>query len=332
MNRSLSNQRPSTAIFVDTNSTDLTTYTVNVSRVPGVGLVVRCNNENEAKYLPELLEKSLVLPLIIPIKGHGTEVNGFVKVEGGKSHREYVVGITNFPFQAKPYAFRALPNPMEIIIVPAHTKIEKIPTNLNRREMTAHSAFQTIKTRCGTDSAIIAVGSNMLVRGWEIFLPAEDSDIPYFPDERQKAIFSVKNMVNAALRLQANRLDPDPSGGEGKHFIQLNMLLSDEAVGDSSWKDKLLPAYTRKLAGSNAETIISRLAQRMREEGWSLTIDAADKTLPLQAISPDKAIVASGPRLGNIKDRSYWKKIVINLCDGLSFEARKELQCRLSTQ
>ena len=326
MDKKSNSDQKSTAIFVD--SKDLTTYAVSVTRVPGIGLVMRYSGVSG--YLPEIIEaQNLDPPLIISTRGFGTESTGFVRIEGGKSHREYVVGITGFPFQEKPDAFRALPIPMEVIIVPTGTRMEKIPTN-RKHTATARAAFQAIKARCGTDSAIIADGSSMLVRGWEIFLPASDSDMPYFPEENRKNIFSVQNMVNAALRLHAHRQDEDPVGGEGKHFILLNQILADETVGDSGWKDKFLPAYTRRLAGNNAGNIISRLAQRMREEGWSLTIDAANKTLPLQAISPDGIIVASGQCLGTIKDRSYWKEIIVKLCDGLDLEARTKLQRQFS--
>jgi hypothetical protein len=322
MYRNPDSKKKSTAVFVD--SRDLTAYTVSVTRVPGIGLVIRYSSASG--FLPEIIEaKNLDSPLIISTRGFGTESTGFVRIEGGKSHREYVVGITGFPFQEKPNAFRALPIPMEVIIVPTGTRMEKIPTN-RKHTATARAAFQAVKARCGTDSAIIADGSSILVRGWEIFLPASNSDMPYFPEENRKDIFSVQNMVNAALRLHAHRLDEDPVGGEGKHFILLNGILADEAVGDNTWKDKLLPAYTRRLTGNNAEAIISLLAQRMREEGWSLTINATNKTLPLQAISPDGIIVASGQCLGTIKDRSYWKEIIVKLCDGLDLEARTKLQ------
>ena len=323
--RKLKNDQKS-AIFVD--SRDLAAYRINATRVPGIGLVMEC--DKQIGYLPELIEeKKLDSPLIISTRGFKTESTEFVKIEGGKSHREHVVGITGFPFQTRPDTFRALPNPMEVIIVPAGTRMEKIPTNQSKHTASVQAAFKTITARSGTDSAIIANGSTMLVRGWEIFLPTSNSDMPYFPEERRKHIFSVQNMVNAALRLHAKRLDEDPVGGEGKHFIQLNVLLADEAVGDNTWKDKLLPAYTRRLAGENLEAIVSRLAQRMREDGWSLTVNAADETLPLQAVSPDGAIVASGPRIANIKNRSYWKEIVISLCDGLDIDARPQLINRL---
>ena len=317
------------AIFVD--SRDLTAYLVNVTRVPGIGLVIICGNK--IGFLPELIEaRSVDSPLIISARGFKTETTGFVKIEGGKSHREHVVGITGFPFQTRPDTFRALPNPMEVIIVPAGTRMEKIPTNQSKHTASVQSAFKTIKTRCNTDSAVVAMGSNMLVQGWEILLPASNSDMPYFPEEKRKNIFSVENMVNAALRLHAKRLDEDPIGGEGKLFILLNQVLADEAVGDSTWEDKLLPAYTRRLTGNKAETIVARLAQRMRENGWSLTIDAGDQTLPLQAISPDRAIVATGPRLANIKNRSLWKETILGLCDGLGFKTQKKLLSQISPQ
>lgn len=316
------------AIFVD--SRDLAAYAASVTRVPGIGLVMRCNTT--AGYLPELFagKESLEFPLIISTRGN-TETTGFVKVEGGRSHREYVVGINGFPFQANPDVFRALPTPMEVIVVPAGTRIEKIKT---KGTITARTAFQTIESRSGNQksSVVITAGGNMLVQGWEIFLPAGDEDMPYFADERQKTIFSVENMVNAALRLHAKRLDEDPVGGNGQHFIKLNEIIADEAVGNFSWKEKFLPAYTRKLAGNDGETIVSRLAQRMREEGWSLTIDTADQTLPLQAVSPDGIVVATGPRLSNIKDRSLWKEILVGLCDGLGFDAQQQLLSQISPQ
>jgi hypothetical protein len=327
MDKKSTNGQKSAAIFVD--SKDLTAYTVIVTRVPSIGLVMKCGEK--VGFLSEMIAaRKLDSPLIISTLGFGTESTGFVRIEGGRSHREYVVGITGFPFQARPDAFRALPSPMETIIVPVGTKIEQIPTNQSKHTASAQAAFKTIKARCGTDSAIIASGSAMLVRGWEIFLPTEDSDMPYFPEENRKDIFSVQNMINAALRRHAKRLDEDPIGGEGKHFILLNQVLADEAVGDSSWKDKFLPAYTKRLAGNDAETIVSRLTQRMREEGWSLTINTADKNLPLQATSPDGIIVASGQCLANIKGRSYWKEIIFGLCDGLNLEARTKLQRQFS--
>jgi hypothetical protein len=324
MYRNPGNKKESTAIFADTRT--LTTFNVNATRIPGIGLVMRYSSE--IGYLSEVMEKILESPLIISTRGHGDEATKFARIEGGATHREHVVGITGFPFQNKPEAFRALPSPMEVIIVPAGTRMEKIPTN-NKHTATARAAFQAIKDRCGKNSAIIADGSNILVRGWEIFLPASNSNMPYFPVEPRKEIFSVQNMVNAALRLHAKRLDDDPVGGEGKHFLLLNQVLADEAVGDKSWKDKLLPGYTRILAGDNAENIVTRLAQGMREDGWSLTIDTDVKTLPLQAISPDGIVVASGPNLANIKGRTYWKEIVIELCDGLGFDIRPKLISRL---
>jgi hypothetical protein len=324
----MDNNLSNSAIFVE--SRDLMTYLVNVTCVPGIGLVMKC--KKEIGFFSETMKREeLEYPLIISTRGNKSATNCFVRIEGGISHYEYVVGITNFPFQAKPATFRALPSPMKVIIVPAGTRMEKIPTN---SKATARAAFQAIEERINTQkgSAIIAEGNNMLVQGWEIFLPAENSDMPYFPEECRKDIFSIPNMVNAALRSHANRLDEDPVGGEGKHFIILNQVLADEAVGDSTWKDKLLPVYTRKLAGNNAEVIVSRLVQKMREDGWSLTINTDVKTLPLQAISPNGIIVASGQCLGNIRDRGYWKEIIVKLCDGLGFDTQKQLLSQISLQ
>jgi hypothetical protein len=310
------------AIFAD--SRDLAAYAVSVSRVPGIGLVMRC--VASIGFLPELMEKNIEPPLIISTRGNNNRSTGFVIIKGGKSHLEYVVGITGFPFQAKPDAFRALPAPMQVVIVPAGTRMEKIRTDAK----TARAAFRAIEAKSNVqkESVIIAAGNDMLVQGWECFLPAENSDMPYFPEERRKELFSAENMVNAALRQHAKRLDEDPIGGNGQQFMLLNKILADEAVGDNSWKGNLLPAYTRKLIGSDAEAIVSRLAQRMREDGWSLTIDAADSTLPLQAISPDGKIIISGLRLGKTKDRSYWKELLVKLCDGLGFEGQKKLLCQ----
>jgi hypothetical protein len=314
------------AIFVD--SRDLAAYRVSVSRVPGIGLVMRC--VAPIGFLPELMEKNIEPPLIISTRGNNSRSTGFVKIEGGRAHLEHVVGIAGFPFQTKPDAFRALPAPMQVVIVPAGTRMEKIKTDTK----TARAAFRAIEAKSSArkESVIIAAGNDMLVQGWEIFLPAENSDIPYFPEERRKEIFTAENMVNAALRQHAKRLDEDPVGGNGQMFMLLNKILADEAVGNNSWKGNLLPAYTRKLAGKDAEAIVSRLTQRMREDGWSLTIDTSDSTLPLQAISPNGKIIVSGLRLGKTKDRSYWKELLVKLCDGLGFEAQKKLLCQFDPQ
>lgn len=316
----------SEAIFAD--SRDLAAYAVSVTRVPGIGLVMRC--ENSIGFLPELMEKKIESPLIISTRGNNNQSTGFVKIEGGRSHLEHVVGITGFQFQTKPDAFRALPTPMQVVIVPAGTLMQKIKTDTR----TARAAFRVIEAKSSArrESVIIAAGNDMLVQGWEIYLSADNSDMPYFPEENRKDIFSVENMVNAALRQHAKRLDEDPVGGDGQQFMLLNKILADEAVGDNSWRDKLLPAYTRRLTGGNAEKIVSRIAQRMREDGWSLTIGATDRALPLQAISPDGKIVTTGLRLGSVKDRSYWKGLLVELCDGLGFEAKKKLLCQFEPQ
>ncbi|HRZ51442.1 MAG TPA: hypothetical protein P5080_05675 [Candidatus Paceibacterota bacterium] len=316
----------SEAIFAD--SRDLAAYAVRVARVPGIGLVMRC--DNAIGYLPELMEKKIEPPLIISSRGNNNRLTGFVKIEGGRSHLEHVVGIKGFPFQTKLNAFRALPTPMQVVIVPADTRMEKIQTDAR----TARAAFRAIEARSDVqkESVIIAAGNDMLVQGWEILLSADNSDMPYFPEEPRKELFSAENMVNAALRQHAKRLDENPIGGDGQQFMLLNKILADEAVGDNSWRDKLLPAYTRRLAGKDAEAIVSRLAQRMREDGWSLTIDMADNTLPLKAIAPDGEIVTSGLRLGSVKDRTYWKELLVELCDGLGFEAQKKLLCQFEPQ
>jgi len=195
-------------LFIDTFSRELEVFTVSVTKVADIGLVLRYGTK--VGNLWQLTEgaygvfRNEDMPVIVATRGYQAKTTaGFVEVvadyRGDNTRvRTYVIGIQGMPFQ-KRKGLCVLRNPMEVLVLRPGTNIVMLDTHARRKPgegwhsnpATAAAARKGIELRAKIrpNSVFIVEGQSDYAQAWEFCLERDYEEdyqkpfIPEFPEE-----------------------------------------------------------------------------------------------------------------------------------------------------
>lgn len=166
-----------TALFVDTHTRKIEVSSVEVTEVPGVGLVMRFGallGQLEDLVTPGR-EWVIHVPVLVATKGFTARSSaGQVAVLGEERPRVPVVGIQGMPWM-KAKALKALAEPIEVVVFQWGSTIRGVETHARRED---HSASESrFNSSVGSADAAIR-GINLLreVRPSSVFVTERQSD------------------------------------------------------------------------------------------------------------------------------------------------------------
>lgn len=182
----------STALFIDTKNRFLPVYTVDVTTVPGRGLVLRFGAEvGPLKAITARRGQGFVtdleFPVIIPTAGYSAQSSaGHVKVFFPWDKRQKIVGVCGMPWMDKK-SLRRLTKPMDVIVVPAGATIKKIVSHTNSNPATADAAASAMRMIADLypQSVHIQEGQSDVVQGWSVYHPGTDVPDPVWVIEHR---------------------------------------------------------------------------------------------------------------------------------------------------
>lgn len=219
------NTQSSTALFIDTYTRDLKTFSVSVTEVVGKGLVLRMGAELGPLWL--LLKEAggelkPELPILVSTKGYKAQSSeGFVDVFAGNrtGSKQNVIGIQGFPWM-KTGALNPVREPFQVVVLRPGTNIREVNAQYrwihegggfghtsNRRAATAAYEGLALLVKARPQMVVVSSGQSDYTGGIQFigyYTLYEDSWQAVWPEEHQRHMFGDYEALAAHIaRLQS---------------------------------------------------------------------------------------------------------------------------------